>query len=745
MRAAHRLSALRKSSPLKATWLPLLRGLAAGAVTVTVRALIFSLGQTGYCSNAFALIELDQAHALRIASDYTHVFDPQADDLAAVGNQHHVVVDSDLAHAHHVAGLVRHLHRDYAFAAAMGQAVLGSGRALAEAQFGNRKQGLALAHDRHRNHFVAALRVEVHSVDAVGRASHRADLVLLETDRLAHAGGEHHLLVAVGDTHPNERVFVFQQNRDDAVGANVFVLVEFGLLDHSAAGGEEQVFALQVLRQRQESRQRLALLQAQQIGDGTALGRASAFGQLIGLERVHLSGGGEEKQPVMRGNRHQVLDEVLFDSGGADLAPPAAPLGAIERQRSTLDIAAVGDGDQHILFNDQVLDREIAFALDNLGAARVGEFFLDVLQLIGDKLHQLALVGQDLAEADDVGGDFLVLVFDLAALQRGQTAQRQVEDRLGLDLGQLEAVHQLVARGFGVLGGANQLDNRVEILQRDPQSFQNVQARFSLAQLELRAACHHTPAMVQKRDHHLAQVHLARPPLEDTQHDEPVALLHLGQLEELVEHNLGLCVALEFDHNPHAVPVGLVAQVADSFDPPFVDQLANTLQQPGLVDLVGNLANDDRRAPAALVGFHRCQRAHGQAAALVEIGLAHCLGPQQLAAGGKIGTGNDVEDLLQAEVRIVDQGQQRVADLAQVMGRNIGGHPDRDSVRAVDQQVGDLRGQHRRLVLRAVEVGNEIDGVLVDIGQQPFRQSRQAAFGIAIMGGRVAVDRTEVA
>ena len=167
--------------------------------------------------------------------------------------------------------------------------------------------------------------------------------------------------------------------------------------------------------------------------------------------------------------------------------------------------------------------------------------------------------------------------------------------------------------------------------------------------------------------------------------------------------------------------------------------------QAGLVHLVGNLAHDDRGAPAALVGFDRGQRAHHQAAALVEIGLAHRLAAQQLSAGGKIGTRNDVEDLLQGQIGIFDQRQQRVADLAQVVRRNVGRHPDRDTVRAVDQQVGNLAGEHFGLVLRAVEVGNEVDGVLVDIGQQPFGQPRQPAFGVTIGGGRIAVDRAEVA
>ena len=80
----------------------------------------------------------------------------------------------------------------------------------------------------------------------------------------------------------------------------------------------------------------------------------------------------------------EVLDEVLFGGGRADFAAAAALLGAVERERSALDIAAVGDGDELVLFDDQIFDRELAFGLDYLGAARIGEFFFDLVELVGD-------------------------------------------------------------------------------------------------------------------------------------------------------------------------------------------------------------------------------------------------------------------------------------------------------------------------------------------------------------------------
>ena len=49
------------------------------------------------------------------------------------------------------------------------------------------------------------------------------------------------------------------------------------------------------------------------------------------------------------------------------------------------------------------------------------------------------------------------------------------------------------------------------------------------------------------------------------------------------------------------------------------------------------------------------------------------------------------------------------------MRRDVGRHADGDAARAVDEQVGEARGEHLRFALGAVVIRREIDGVLVEI------------------------------
>ena len=116
-------------------------------------------------------------------------------------------------------------------------------------------------------------------------------------------------------------------------------------------------------------------------------------------------------------------DEIFFAGRRANLAATTPPLRPIERERGALDIAAVRNSDEDVLFDDQIFDREIALGLDDLSAAFVGEFFFDLGQLGGDQLHQFSFVRENRAQMRDRLLDRLVLRLNFIALERSQAAQ----------------------------------------------------------------------------------------------------------------------------------------------------------------------------------------------------------------------------------------------------------------------------------------------------------------------------------
>ena len=116
-----------------------------------------------------------------------------------------------------------------------------------------------------------------------------------------------------------------------------------------------------------------------------------------------------------------------------------------------------------------------------------------------------------------------------------------------------------------------------------------------------------------------------------------------------------------------------------------------------------------------------------------------------MPAVGKSGPGMYCISSASRDARIVDQRDAGVDDFGEVVRRDVGRHADRDAGGAVDQQVRHARRQDDRLRLLVVVVGDEIDGLLVDVGEQLRATARHAALGVAHGRRRVAVDRAEIA
>ena len=96
-------------------------------------------------------------------------------------------------------------------------------------------------------------------------------------------------------------------------------------------------------------------------------------------------------------------------------------------------------------------------------------------------------------------------------------------------------------------------------------------------------------------------------------------------------------------------------------------------------------------------------------------------------------------------VRVVERPGHAGRDLAQVVRRDAGGHAHRDALGAVDQQVREAGRQDDRLGGVARVVGDEVDGLLVDVPQHLHGEVLQPALGVPVGRRRVVARRAEVA
>jgi len=220
-------------------------------------------------------------------------------------------------------------------------------------------------------------------------------------------------------------------------------------------------------------------------------------------------------------------------------------------------------------------------------------------------------------------------------------------------------------------------------------------------------------------------------------------------LIEVVQHDLGHGVALEDDDQALAGPAAaLVAHVRDAGDAVVLGQLSDLVGQVVRVDLIGQLAHD-QAGPALAVLFDVDDGPHCDRPAPGPVGIQDAASANDLAVGREVRSldplDQRLEQVLVTGVEVVQVPLHALGDLAQVVRRDLGGHPDRDPLRAVDEQVGEPRGQHDRLGRPAVVVRPEIDRVLVDVPQHLHRQRGETALGVPHRGRRVVARRAEVA
>src|SRR4029453_8993240 len=100
------------------------------------------------------------------------------------------------------------------------------------------------------------------------------------------------------------------------------------------------------------------------------------------------------------------------------------------------------------------------------------------------------------------------------------------------------------------------------------------------------------------------------------------------------------------------------------------------------------------------------------------VGLADAAAPVDVAAGREVGPRDQLDQLVDGDVRVFEDPVWPVPPPAEVVGRDVCGNTARDAGGAVDEEVRHPGGQDHRLLERLVEVRGEVDGLLLDVGQQ---------------------------
>ena len=320
----------------------------------------------------------------------------------------------------------------------------------------------------------------------------------------------------------------------------------------------------------------------------------------------------------------------------------------------------------------------------------------------------------------------------------------QLDDGLGLALGEFEFGNQRVASLARALGDTDEFDEAIEVVEGLFETDEDVFAIAGFAQEEVRAAAHNFFAVLDEELEDFEQFQFAWLTIDDGEHDGTEVGLHLRELVELVENDFVVFAALEFENDTHAVAITFVADVGDAVDFLFVDEGGDVGDELRLVHLIGDLGDDDALAVFAEF-FGEGLGAHLDGAAATGVAIDNTGAAEDKATGGEVRAGDDGEHLGEGHPGVFDDGDEAVDDLGKVVWRDVGGHADGDATGAIDQEIGDDGGEELGLHFGVVEVGLEIDRFFVDILHHGAGDFGEARFGVTHGGGRVSVDGAEIA
>ena len=466
----------------------------------------------------------------------------------------------------------------------------------------------------------------------------------------------------------------------------------------------------------------------------------------------------------MREGDEHMFEKVPFARVRRRDASTSAILSPVGAGRKPLDVAVVGDGDNHVLLaNEEFLVVVAQFFLGDLAAALVGVFGLEFAHVGANEVENHLLVAENPFVARDVSLEFEILVRELVGLEAGELLKPHGENGISLHASQARRLlrlgvvqralkdlrrdfqaHQSRLRFLRIRRRPNDPDDLVNIRQRDQQALDDMGPRPRLAKLKARSTANHVDAMVDEEPEKLLQRERLGTSIHQGKHDHAERVLQRRELEELVENDVGVFPLLDLHDDPNRLfAVGLVLNVDHAGDAIGVHQFRELLEQRLLGLLVRNLGEDDLRA-AVFMFLDGILGAEDHAASAGAIGLADAPTPTDRGAGGEVGPWDDLEEFVEVDRGVVEVRENAVANLAEVVRRNARRHADGDAPRTVDQKIRKLARQDSRFLVLFVVIGLEVDGVELDILKHVGGDRAQLRLGVSHRGGGKAVNRAEV-
>ena len=474
--------------------------------------------------------------------------------------------------------------------------------------------------------------------------------------------------------------------------------------------------------------------------DGLAI--PGGGGNVAGAHYVGTAVVGVECDGAAGGYLHRPADAVSFaDADGLELREALL----------ALDPPLAGHDDPGVLVHDVGVGVKLEFDPGSHDAAPpwIAVGGSDLEELPSHLAPQRLGAPQDGADPLSLGALPRELLTDDVDLQLREAVELQLQDRVGLNVTETKAGDDPLGGVLLTLAVADEDDALVQRIEDGLEAFEDMNSLQKLREVELEPAPHDIETEVQELPEQCAQPHLGRRAdlwvLGREQHRRVYVDVDLQvRVPEQVGHGHHCGRApLQLQHDADVVGA-LVPHVDQLRHMAVANQLADLLDEGGLVPAPGHRVDDDVAPPLRLLLDPGGPKPHGAAARRVD---RRKLRPaiEDLAPHGEVGALDVLHQPGRRQLRVIDERHGRANDLPEVVRRDVGRHADRDAHAAVHQQLGNTRREHHGLGGRSVVVRSEGDCVPIDLGDHLEGQGLKARLGVAHGGWGVAVEGAEVA
>ena len=256
---------------------------------------------------------------------------------------------------------------------------------------------------------------------------------------------------------------------------------------------------------------------------------------------------------------------------------------------------------------------------------------------------------------------------------------------LRLLLGQSETLTETSFRRLLVGRLTDDRDDLIDVINRELQSFNEMEPRFRARQIKTDAACDDLRLMLDKMLEHIFQAEKHRNVLavlgHKREHGRAERILQLRMPVQLIQYDHRCRVAPQlYDDTNIVVAIRFVAHVGYALDTLILDQLGDPFDQARFIDHIGKRLDDN--AITVVSDFLNLRvTAHDDTPAPASVSRTSSRDAHDLSARREVGCRNELHQVIDRRIWVVDQKNRARDHFAQIVRRNVRHHSDSDTRR----------------------------------------------------------------